>query len=228
MTTARSEQGNIAPPTPLEVVRAQMRLMRPGIAFSEVMKGQLTVGVSEPRDGYADPGAIAASLRASVEIPYLDAFIADSCHRGRWSANGAIPVLGGSFTTTDSGAFRLFQRTIGKSGRPVREMVYDSRISLGGRTYWLRGRKIIEPAAVWRLWPATTTLEVRLFDTDDMAGPVVAAGILRLTPLAFLRQLSTMRVTGKIAWFEKPAVMVRFMKFFASSLVRSFVLRRRW
>jgi hypothetical protein len=200
---------------------------RRGVRFTEVMTGQITVGSDEPAAGYADPAAIAVSLRAVVEIINLRAFIADSSHQARWSAAVFIPVLGGTFHGAD-GDFGLFRRAFGRAGLPVREMVYDAAVSLGGRAYTLQGRKYIEPGPLWRLWPATTTLEVRLWDGADSSGKPYAAGILRLSLPAFLRQLSTMRVTGDTGTLGKLWVMASFARFFMDSLVRSYVLGRRW
>jgi hypothetical protein len=168
---------------------------------------------------------MAASLRATVEIPDLRAFIDDSNHRGAWKAEAVIPVLGGTFKSIDN-EFALFRRAVGPSGRPVREMVYDATIRSGDKAYVLRGRKYIEPGPLWRVWPATTTLEVRLWDVENPDGEPVAAGILRLSPLGFLRQLTTMDVTNT-NWYEKPFVMGCFASFFAGSLVRSYIFGRR-
>lgn len=220
------------PPTPFPTTeigrRALGAAVRPGLTFSEVMTGMVTNGSTDPREGYENEGAVAMSLVAAVEIANLPALLRDPHHRGRWAAAGELPVWGGSITGGADGDFRLFRRTIGRNGKPVREMVYDTFITVGGRTYLLRGFKIIEPGPIWRAWTATTTMYVRFFDLGNTAGPAVAAGILRLSLGGFLRQLTTIRVTGGLSFPDKLHFLGLFFRFFAGSLVRTYVLRRRW
>src|SRR6476620_7265178 len=84
----------VARPTADEV-RAKLRVARPGLRFNEVMIGMITMGITDLVDGYANDGAIAMRLHATVTLPNLPAFIRDPNHRGQWQASGSIPVLGG-------------------------------------------------------------------------------------------------------------------------------------
>jgi len=204
-----------------------MNPVRPGLRFSEKMTGLVNMGSTDPGEGYQNPAAVAMSLRAAVTIADVPAFLTDPEHRGRWDAGGAIPVWGGRIRSTGDGDFRLFQRAIVADGKPVREMVYDTSIAVGEQTYLLHGRKFIQPGPPWRFWPATTTLYVRFFE-PDRPEQVVAAGILQLTPLGFLRQLSTMRITGNFPSSVKLRQLWLFVKFFAGSLARTYILGRRW
>ena len=205
----------------------RMNPVRPGLRFSEEMTGLVNKGSTDPVEGYQNPAAVAMSLRAAVTVADLPAFLTDPNHRGRWDAEVAIPVWGRHIRSTDHGDFRLFQRAFGADGKPVREMVYDTSIAAGEHTYLMRGRKTIQPGPPWRFWPATTTLYVTFFEVD---GPeqVVAAGILQLTPLGFLRQLSTLRITGAFPSSAKLRQLWLFVKFFAGSLARTYILGRRW
>jgi cholesterol oxidase len=205
---------------------SDMTLPRPGIEFGEVMTGRITKGSVDPIEGFNNPCAVKTKLRAQVRIPYLRAFLADGLHRGDWSAELFSAALDGVLLGEGDNGFRLFERQI-VDGRPIRAMVYDASVSQNGRIYKFKGRKTIGPGPVWRVWRATTRLEVTVHENND-TGPVVAAGILRLTPLAFLRQLTTMRVTGPVSTVAKPYYLVKFLRFFGGSLVNSFILWRRW
>ena len=200
-----------------------MRELRSGIRFAETMRGQIAMRATDPSAGYADHAAMGAVLHAAVRLPNLDAFLADPHHKGWWTAELDVPMLGGRFTDTD-GDFHLFRRVI-DGHTPVREMVYDATLSGAGGQYTMVGRKVIEPGPPWRAWPATTTLNVKLLDTN---GTTVASGQLKLSVLAFVLQLLSIRVTGSASALEKPGVTKRFMKFFAGALVRSYLLGRRW
>jgi hypothetical protein len=208
-------------------VRETLQIARPGLRFGEVMAGMITMGSTDPEEGYRNDAAIAMRLNVTVDLPNLPAFLKDPNHRGRWAAKGSIPVLGGDVEGTGVGDFRLFQRA-SRRGKGIREMVYDSVISVGGQTFLMRGHKFIEPSPPWRVWPATTTLHVQFFPLAGERGRPVAAGILRLTLGAFIRQLLSMRITGKVKWYDKWRHMLSFYRFFVSSLVNTYIKGRRW
>jgi hypothetical protein len=204
-----------------------MNPVQPGLRFNEKMTGLVNMGSTDPIEGYQNPGAVAMSLRAAVTLADLPAFLTDPEHRGRWDAGGAIPVWGGRIRSSDDGDFRLFQRVIDVDRKPVREMVYDTSIAVGEQTYRLHGQKVIQPGPPWQFWPATTTLYLTFFE-PERPEQVVAAGILQLTPFGFLRQLSTLRITGDFPSSAKLRQLWLFVKFFAWSLVRTYILGRRW
>jgi hypothetical protein len=207
--------------------RQKLRVVRPGLRFSEVMSGMITMGITDPVEGYENDGAIAMRLHATVTVPNLPAFIKDPIHKGQWRAAGSIPVLGGALIGVGDGDFGLFRRGI-RDEKGVRELVYDTVFSVGGHTYRLRGRKCVEPSPPWRLWPATTTLYVQLFPVSGGSGEPVAAGVLRLTLSAFLRQLRSMEVLGDVGWFDRRIQKLSFYRFFATSLVNTYIKGRRW
>jgi hypothetical protein len=213
-------------PTAAEV-RQKLHLAYPGLRFREVMTGMITVGITDPVAGYQNEAAVAFRLDATVTLPNLPAFIKDPNHSGRWHAAGSIPVLGGNVESTGDGDFALFRRAI-RAEKGVRELVYDSTISVGGQLYRMRGRKYIEPAPPWRVWPATTTLYVQFFAVSGGTGQPIAAGVLRLTLLAFIRQLLSMRIIGEFGFFDRFRHRLSFYRFFVSSLVNTYIKGRRW
>jgi hypothetical protein len=210
-----------------EDVRAKLRVARPGLRFSEVMTGMITMGVSDPVEGYKNDAAVAMRLHATVTLPNLPAFIKDPNHKGQWRAAGSIPVLGGDLIDTGKGDFGLFRRAI-RADKGVREMVYDSEFSVGGRQYTMRARKYVEPSPPWRVWPATTTLYVQLFQAGAATDEPVAAGVLRLTLWAFIRQLLSMEVIGDFWVFDRWLHKLSFYRFFVASLVNTYIKGRRW
>jgi hypothetical protein len=216
----------VAAPT-AEEVRAKLRVARPGLRFSELMTGMITLGVTDPVEGYANDAAIAMRLHATVTVPNLPGFIKDPNHKGEWRAAGSIPVLGDDVIAMGNGDFGLFRRAI-REGKGVRELVYDTEFSVGGQQFRMRGRKYVEPSPPWRLWPATTTLYVQLFPASGAAGQPVAAGVLRLTLRSFIRQLLTMQVIGNYGLFDRWRHKLSFYRFFVSSLANTYIKCRRW
>jgi hypothetical protein len=198
-----------------------------GLQFSQTMTGLVTMGCTDPAEGYQNPGAVAISLHAGVTIADLPEFLADPEHRGHWDADGAIPVWGGPIRSTGCGDFRLFQRAIDAPGDPVRETVYTQAITVGEHSYLLRARSVIRPGPPWRLWRAVTTLDVRFLEPGT-SQRVVAAGILQLTPVGVLRQLRTVRITGYHPLPDKRRQLRLFAAFVAGALARTYILGRRW
>jgi hypothetical protein len=227
MEANRAESAeSVATPT-LREVREKLQVAYPGLSFGEVMTGMITMGSTEPVEGYRNEAAIAFRLEATVILPNLPAFIKDPNHRGRWRAAGSIPVLGGEVICTGNGDFCLFRRAI-REGKGVREMVYDSPISVGGQVFHMRGRKYVEPSPPWRVWPATTTLYVQFFPLNGGTGEPVAAGVLRLTLWAFIQQLRSMRIIGDFGLHDRCRQRLSFYRFFVSSLVNTYIKGRRW
>jgi hypothetical protein len=227
MEANRAESAEPPAMPTVEEVRQKLRVARPGLRFSEVMTGMISMGVTDPVAGYQNDAAIAMRLHATVTIPNLPAFLKDPNHKGQWRAAGSIPVLGGDLIGMGDGDFGLFRRAI-RNEKGVRELVYDTTFSVDGRQYRMRARKYVEPSLPWRLWPATTTLYVQLFPTTGGTGEPVGAGVLRLTLLAFLRQLLTMRVLGDFGWFDRCIQKLSFYRFFGTSLVNTYIKGRRW
>ena len=60
-----------------EAVREKLRVARPGLRFSEVMTGMITMGIKDPVEGYQNDAAIAMQLHATVTLPNLPGFIKD-------------------------------------------------------------------------------------------------------------------------------------------------------
>ena len=210
-----------------EAAREKLRVARPGLRFSEVMTGMITMGIKDPVEGYQNDAAIAMQLHATVTLPNLPGFIKDPNHTGEWRASGSIPVLGGDLIGRRNGEFGLFRRAI-RNGKGVREMVYDTEFSVDGKRYKMRGRKVVEPSPPWRVWPATTTLYIQLFASGAGTGEPVAAGALRITLRGFIRQLLTMRVIGDFGWFDRCSQKLAFYRFFVTSLVNTYIKGRRW
>ena len=142
-----------------------------------------------------------------------------------------MPVVGGQFLGA-GGRFVLFGLEDSKlpTSPPVRTMAYTVDLVRDDKIYEMRGRKYIRRGWPWQVWSATTTMHVTLHEKsgDVTPAPVVAAGILKLTLGQFCMQLGTMRVTGNVPWFKKPLVKLRYFRFFACSLMKSYLFHREW
>jgi predicted acylesterase/phospholipase RssA len=192
-----------------------------GITFRETMTGRLTFGVTDPVAGYDHVSAVAFTLKASIDVRDVDAFVADATHTGDLTGHLYAPRAG-FVLPGKSGIFRLFSPT----GDPNETyMVYEISYQRDGKSYYFAGRKEVRVGPPWRLWRETTTLYVRLHE-GDAAGPIVAAGIVRLNIFDLFALLGTLHATGCERPVEGWRAIARFTAFFAKELWRNYVLQK--
>ena len=210
-------------PTGVALVPAstKMKILGRGINFREAMTGRLTFGATDPRTGYDDPAAIPFTLKASIDIRDIDKFVAEKTHTGDLTGHLYAPRAGFVLPGT-GGVFRLFAPTA-----DPREtwMVYEISYLREGKAYYFAGRKRVRIGPPWRAWAETTTLYVTLHERDS-AGPVVAAGILRLNLFDLFALLGTLHATSCETPIERWRAIGRFAAFFTRELWRTYVLRR--
>ncbi|MFD0684789.1 GMC oxidoreductase [Actinomadura fibrosa] len=189
---------------------------RTSLSFTEVMKGFVTRGAADPRQGAIAEGRERLSFRLTITAEDTDRFLAEREHTAR--AEGWIDAAGlGGRRPVERGWFNLFAPD-GAEDR--RLMKYRLHFSDGaGRPRTLTGRKNVLHGPPTRIWPDTSTLYVRVLEghvaEDAEAGvPVVAAGVLHIQLADFARQLTTFRTEGP----GGPVKLVRFGRFFAGEL----------
>ncbi|ATL25116.1 GMC oxidoreductase [Streptomyces formicae] len=191
------------------------------VQFTETMTGDCVMGASDPRAARRSPAREPLRARLTLTIDDIDEFLARPDHPAR--ADGWIEArgLGGRRPVTD-GEVHVFGRGRTPDHRELRYRLFLTDDTGTART--LIGVKDLAPAGLGRLWPATTTLPCVLLEghlsanedrTEGMAD-IVAAGTLRISPPAFLRQLTTFRTTGPRA----AATLARFHGFFLDELRR--------
>jgi cholesterol oxidase len=123
-------------------------------------------------------------------------------------------LLGGRLAV-ERGWFNLFVATAAEDTREMRYRLWLR--DLGGAPVTLYGFKEVRDDPGVDLWKDTSTLYVTLLRghvQPDEDGEVIGAGLLRILPQDFARQLTTFRAGGK----GPVASMARFGAFFGKSL----------
>ena len=223
-------------PAPLLSVRV------PGgtsLSFTERMRGPAAVGVTDPRRGALVGRTRGHSIMFELTItaPDIDAFGRDPLHTGVATGYVVCDVLGGRLDV-ERGWFNLFVHPAGSAGR---RMLY--RLWLrdpGGSALTLVGYKEVTNRAGFTPWKDTTTLFTHVLDghmpppdpLTDRAGQaafltpedgVRAAGILRISPAAFARQLTTFQATGAHAG----SALLDFARLFAGEVAGVYLSTRK-
>lgn len=197
-----------------------------GLRFRETMTGRLAARCDDPVRGYRAAHAVSTAMHVEVDIVDVDEFVAAERHVALMRAEFVIPVLGGRFVS-DDGAFTCFQRGEDPAGRPIQQLLYTATLMNDDRVYEMSARKMLQPRG-FRVWRDTTTLYVRFDDVTadaDTERPRHHAGIVRITPGAFLAQLTTMHPHGSDEAWSRLRALLRYLGFFAGGLVRTYVLR---
>jgi cholesterol oxidase len=170
------------------------------VAFTEEMKGFVTLGSPDPVEG-ARLGAAAGSrlmFHLTITADDVDRFVADPLHPGTAAGWVDSDLLGGRLDVS-AGWFNLFVRT---DDPKRRRMLYRLHFTDGGdNPLTLVGHKEVADDAGLDVWRDTSTLFTRVlaghvFVEDDETAAVVAAGVLTIHIPDFLRQLTTFRTAG--------------------------------
>ncbi|MGJ8623890.1 MAG: patatin-like phospholipase family protein [Yoonia sp.] len=189
-----------------------------GVTFRETMVGRLSFDTTDPVTGGKDRNAIPVKLNATINIRDIGAFIRDPEHRAGMAAHLYSPRLGFVRPATHSN-FQLFSPT---SDPDLVHMVYELGVLLDGEPHWFTGRKHVRRGPPWRMWAETTTLYVHLHAGTDAQGRVVAAGVLRLGILDFLRLMGTLSARDCSGLRQKARAVGRFAAFFANALLDTY------
>lgn len=180
------------------------------VRFTEQMKGFVTRESADPRTGaeIARERDERFMFELTVTAPDIDVFAADPTHAGTAAGFVDADVLGGR-ATVEQGWVNLFTGT--GDGGEDRRMLYRLWLtSADGEPVTVVGVKEVHDDPGFDIWEDTTTLFVQLIEGHVAPGDagvesghlaagdprVRGAGVLRILPLDFARQLTTFRTTG--------------------------------
>jgi predicted acylesterase/phospholipase RssA len=185
--------------------------------FTEDMKGAVTMRESDPRQGAR--GGVPLMFRLTIDVRGVNRFMLDPELEAEARGWVDCPALGGRLPV-ERGRFNLFVRR----GDPSRQRMLYRLFLRGsnGQPLTLTGFKEITDDPGADLWRDTTTLFVRILrghvDPDaESEAEVVAAGVLRILPLDFLRQVTTFRAQAPTLG-DRIEVIRRFGQLFMGRL----------
>jgi len=196
-----------------------------GVAFSERMAGWFALGERDPSAGAAagEAARTTLALEARVAIPDVRRFAADPEHAGDLGGAVTFAPLGVSMPVS-SGYVRLF---VASSDPELKRMVYRVTFAGPGGEHCFDGEKLVRRHSMLHGWADTTTLYGRLYAGPDATGTPVGAGVLRLTPASFARQLVSFRTLEARTLADGARALGGFFTFFAGELIDSYLWRTR-
>ncbi|WP_194411608.1 GMC oxidoreductase [Microbacterium cremeum] len=191
-----------------------------GMEFTEQMKGYLALDETDPVAGWEIGRQLTQRFmfQLTITAPDVDRFVAGDDHTAVAEGYVDCDVLGGRLPV-QRGWANLFV-----AAGAHREMRYRLWFSdLSGEPVTMYGFKTVRDDKGFDMWTDTSTLYITLLrghvppgaeGAQDADADVFGAGVLRILPLDFARQLTTFRGSGG----GPLASIAKFGTFFAMSM----------
>ncbi len=203
---------------------------KPGIRFTETMKGYFAAGEKTDYErGFAAGKARNSPLAFTLTIQSDDAaaMINNPDHRAALAGTVLAPALSPQPLAAKEGVFNLFVDHPERYN--TKRMKYAMPLQdVNGAAYYFEGYKEINEDHGLRIWAETSTLYITLYRGGSNAGEVIGKGILHIEPADFLKQMSTMTAINTTSLREKLETEGQFGRFFAGALFDTYgdVLRK--
>jgi cholesterol oxidase len=192
-----------------------------GFEFTEDMKGYVTFAQTSYQDGY-DQGhkdGTFLMFHLTIRTDDVDAFAAAPEHQAEATGYVQCDQLGGQ-RRVETGVFNLFVDTADNRRKKMKYRLFfhDGH----GRPLTLSGFKDVQDVPGNDVWRATTTLYTNLLEghvssEQEASAPMIAAGIIHIEMLDFLKELTTMRASGPTL-ADRAAAIEKFGRLFFGSL----------
>jgi choline dehydrogenase-like flavoprotein len=195
-----------------------------GIRFTETMRGHVSTTVLDDyRRAEADGKRAGTPLEFTVTVSSdnLEEMLSSAAHQGRIDGTIRCPSLWPAPLQVSNGTFNLLTRD--PSHVNARQMRYSMNgTTPDGRSYRVEGFKTIRDDSHLEIWPDTTTLFTTVTEVTGGADRVLAKGVLHILPADFLKQMTTMDVTGAATPGDRIKALARFGVFFAGALFETY------
>lgn len=191
-----------------------------GLEFTETMRGYFSTRAQDNFELAAEAGRRENSqfqFTLTIVTDNLENALSDFAHPFRILGTVRATALSPKPLAVSGGEFRLLTQDAARTG--ARKMTYQMKmISEAGHVYYFNGFKIIHEGLPNELWPETTTLYFTVYEGESAAGAAFGKGILRISARDFLKELTTLRVTGAQNTAQRLSTAAKFGKFFAGVL----------
>ena len=191
-----------------------------GISFTETMRGRFEIGATEFYSGAENGQPFEFTL--TVRSDNLEDMISNSEHQATIVGTMSAPAISTAPLMATDGVFNLFVKD--PENPAIRYMKYAMRLSDGsGKSWYFEGYKVAHDEPGFDVWKDTTTLFITVYDGDDNEAPMLGKGILKIEPLDFMKQITTMKATNADSRLEKAQALMKFGKMFAGTLYDTYI-----
>lgn len=204
------------PAYPGEVHEALTKLQ-----FTEDMKGYVGLGETDFQRGF-DAGRDRKTFlhcHLTIKVEGVNRFVTHPRHEAKVEGTVFCEDLGGERPIEDG----IFNLLVDEKDYSEKRMLYRLHFRDGaGNPLTLSGHKVVRDDPGLDVWSDTSTLYTRIYRgtvtaEEEEGAEVVAAGIIRIAMLDFLKQLTTFRVEGPTL-ADRSAALGRFGTLFLGKL----------
>jgi len=194
--------------------------VKPGIQFTETMKGYFSVDEKTDFEKGAAAGKLSDCVfefTLTVTSDDVLTMLHTTEHQAALEGVVNAPALSGKSMTVSNGIFNLFVNAAADT--PTKLMKYTMNIhSEEGKDYYFYGYKLINDDKGFQLWKDTSTLYITINEGPDETSPVLGKGILIIEAADFAKQMTTMKVLNASSEWQSMKIMTAFGKYFSGSL----------
>ncbi len=198
---------------------------KPGIQFTETMRGYFAKGETGDYQAAADKGQQQGSpfqFTLTIASDDLDDMLANPDHAAGMTGTATAPALSDKPMTVSEGVFQLFVND--PANVDTKNMLYRMKLTAAdNHVYFFTGFKVVHPNPVWDVWHDTSTLYITVYDGPNEAAPILGKGVLHILPADFAVQMTTLKVTNAASPEDAPARDSALR-----SVLRRNVIRRVW
>ncbi|MFZ1411813.1 MAG: GMC family oxidoreductase [Micropruina sp.] len=193
------------------------------VAFTEQMKGYLALGETDPMAGWRTARQLnhRFMFELTITVPDVERFIDAGDHPGTAEGFVRCDLLGGRLPV-QRGWFNLFVETERADTREMRYRLWLRDLARAPIT--MVGFKTVRNDPGMDIWADTSTLYITLLKGHVLpgeTGSVLGAGMLRILPGDFAKQVTTFRADGR----GRVRAIGQFGAHFAKSLIHSYGMR---
>ena len=195
-----------------------------GIQFTEQMTGYFSNQETEDYEKGASKGKDSNSdftFTLTVISDDLESLLSKDDHAAKMLGTVVAPVLSDQPLIITEGDFNLFVKDLDEVG--VRRMVYQMKLTdENGRDWFMHGFKKVHDDKGFDVWDDTTTLFITLYNGSDINSQIYGKGILKILPVDFAKQITTMQARNEKSKLEALEAVARFGRFFAGVVYETY------
>lgn len=219
----RSWRIDYGPNTSVMLNSPTLKTPNPGFQFTERMSGRYARDAMLTNRTVKDDdikNGIDFEFVLNVQAVDLAQMLSEPKHRARLSGTVNAQALSSEALTVTKGIFKFLVND--QEGPEALQMRYRFKmVDVEGKRYFFDGFKRIRNSPFLRVWPDTTTLYFTLYGQSEEARWKIGSGILRIQPLDFLKELTTLQITNATLR-QRIVGLAKYGVFFNSSLYQHY------
>lgn len=199
-------------------------VLSPGVQFTETMRGFFSRNEkSDFNKGYelGQKECSPLMFTLTIQAENIEKFVTEPEHRGSMAGTVIAPALSEQPLTISEGIFSLF---VDDEEYPdSKRMNYQMSLNaFDGKRYFFYGYKRVKDDRGFDLWKDTSQLFITIYEGEDSNSEVLGRGYLRILPIDFATQMTTIKALHTTSTFESLKAIKAFSVFFSKNIIDTY------